>query len=81
MLIGEKKLDNAWKILTKLYGNKTMLANRLKAKLKNYETYNRSARVLFSNKYLSNNIKQVCTFAANSNDLLSKYLNYLDPFI
>ena len=26
--------------------------------LKNYETYNRSARVLFSNKSLSSNIKQ-----------------------
>ena len=25
---------------------------------KNYETYNRSARLLFSNKYLSSNIKQ-----------------------
>ena len=35
MLIGEKKLESAWKILTKLYGNKTMLANKLKAKLKN----------------------------------------------
>ena len=35
MLIGEKSLGNAWKILTKLYGNKTMLANKLKAKLKN----------------------------------------------
>ena len=35
MLTGEKSLENAWKILTKLYGNKTMLANKLKAKLKN----------------------------------------------
>ena len=29
------------------------------SKLKNYETYNRSARLLFSNKCLSSNIKQV----------------------
>ena len=35
MLIGEKSLANAWKILTKMYGNKTMLANKLKGKLKN----------------------------------------------
>ena len=35
MLTGEKSLENAWNILTKLYGNKTMLANKLKAKLKN----------------------------------------------
>ena len=35
MLTGEKSLVGAWKILTKLYGNKTMLANKLKAKLKN----------------------------------------------
>ena len=35
MLTGEKSLESAWKILTKLYGNKTMLANKLKAKLKN----------------------------------------------
>ena len=34
MLVGEKTLLNAWKILTKMYGNKTMLANKLKAKLK-----------------------------------------------
>ena len=34
MLIGEKSLVNAWKILTKLYGNKTLLANKLKSKLK-----------------------------------------------
>ena len=35
MLIGEKSLENAWKILTKMYGNKTMMANKLKTKLKN----------------------------------------------
>ena len=34
MLIGEKSLTNAWAILTRLYGNKTMLANKLKGKLK-----------------------------------------------
>ena len=34
MLVGEKSLESAWKILTKMYGNKTMLANKLKAKLK-----------------------------------------------
>ena len=34
MLIGEKSLSNAWAILTRLYGNKTMLANKLKGKLK-----------------------------------------------
>ena len=35
MLVGEKFLVKAWDILSKLYGNKTMLANKLKAKLKN----------------------------------------------
>ena len=30
MLIGEKTMESAWVILTKLYGNKTMLANKLK---------------------------------------------------
>ena len=39
MLIGEKSMDTAWKILTKLYGNKTMIANKLKNKLKNINTY------------------------------------------
>ena len=34
MLTGEKSLVSAWNILTKLYGYKTMLANKLKAKLK-----------------------------------------------
>ena len=34
MLVGEKSLVNAWKILTKMFGNKTMLANKLKTKLK-----------------------------------------------
>ena len=38
MLVGEKSLDNAWKILTKLYGNKTMLANKLKGKLKSIKS-------------------------------------------
>ena len=38
MLTGEKSLDSAWKILVKLYGNKTMLANKLKAKLKNIQS-------------------------------------------
>ena len=41
MLTGEKSLENAWKILTKLYGNKTMLANKLKSKLKNIKTSGR----------------------------------------
>ena len=35
MLIGEKSMDSAWNVLTKLYGNKTLLANKLKSKLKN----------------------------------------------
>ena len=34
MLVGEKSLVNAWKILSKMFGNKTMLANKLKSKLK-----------------------------------------------
>ena len=34
MLVGEKLLNSAWTILDKLYGNKTLLANKLKAKLK-----------------------------------------------
>ena len=38
MLIGEKSLESAWKILTKLYGNKTMIANKLKGKLKNIKS-------------------------------------------
>ena len=39
MLIGEKSMDTAWKILTKLYGNKTMIANKLKIKLKNIKSF------------------------------------------
>ena len=35
MLIGERSLNNAWKTLDKMFGNKTMLANKLKSKLKN----------------------------------------------
>ena len=35
MLTGEKSLKKAWEILTQLFGNKTLLANKLKAKLKN----------------------------------------------
>ena len=38
MLIGEKSLSNAWKILTTMYGNKTMLANKLKGKLKSIKS-------------------------------------------
>ena len=41
MLTGEKSLESAWKILTKLFGNKTMLANKLKAKLKNVKVSGR----------------------------------------
>ena len=41
MLIGEKSLANAWKILTKMYGNKTMLANKLKGKLKTIKSQGR----------------------------------------
>ena len=37
----------------------SLLIQTLQGKKKNYETYNRSARVLFLNKYLSSNIKQV----------------------
>ena len=41
MLIGEKSLSNAWKILTTMYGNKTMLANKLKGKLKSIKSQGR----------------------------------------
>ena len=35
MLIGETSMTGAWKTLNSLYGNKTLLANKLKSKLKN----------------------------------------------
>ena len=35
MLVGETTIAGAWKIMNSLYGNKTLLANKLKSKLKN----------------------------------------------
>ena len=35
MLFGEVTMAGAWKILDKLYGNKTIIANKLKTQLKN----------------------------------------------
>ena len=34
MLIGQVNMEGAWNILDKMYGNRTMLANKLKTKLK-----------------------------------------------
>ena len=34
-LFGEKSMANAWKILENLYGDKDLIANKLKSQLKN----------------------------------------------
>ena len=52
MLTGEKSLESAWKILTKLFGNKTMLANKLKAKLKNVKVSGRESQTISRYSFL-----------------------------
>ena len=39
MLIGETTMIGAWKTLNTLYGNKTLIANKLKSKLKNLKSF------------------------------------------
>ena len=77
MLIGEKSLANAWKILTKMFGNKTMLANKLKGKLKTIKTFGKEDHDVVIN--LAIEVKSIIKSLAELN--MQEMLKYDDEYL
>ena len=77
MLVGEESLDSAWKILTKLYGNKTMIANKLKAKLKSIKSYGKQEHDIVINLAI-----EVRSIIKNLTELkMAEMLKYDDEYL